>query len=68
MDGMQNFLLLFIITVSEATIGIFVKLTDSEIPILTLNFLAWIFVTLFLYIFILLRPMPSNVNRHSLVK
>ncbi len=37
---MRTFLLLLLITFSEATIGVFVKLTDGLIPIHTLNFYA----------------------------
>lgn len=41
-------LLLLMITLSEATIGVFVKLTDGRIPIQTLNFYALTFATVFL--------------------
>ncbi|SEP21121.1 EamA-like transporter family protein [Salinihabitans flavidus] len=41
-------LLLALITVSEATIGVFVKLTGDVIPIQTLNFYALIFAAAFL--------------------
>ena len=37
---MRTILLLLLITFSEATIGVFVKLTDGMIPIQTLNFYA----------------------------
>ena len=37
---MKTVLLLLLITLSEATIGVFVKLTDGRIPIQTLNFYA----------------------------
>ncbi len=37
---MRTVLLLLLITLSEATIGVFVKLTDGLIPIQTLNFYA----------------------------
>src|SRR6056297_3933697 len=43
-------MLLFMITLSEATIGVFVKLTDGMIPIYTLNFYALAFSTIFLMI------------------
>ncbi|MDZ7645609.1 MAG: hypothetical protein U5K76_16110 [Woeseiaceae bacterium] len=36
------------ITSSEATIGVFVKLTDGRIPIQTLNFYALTFAAIFL--------------------
>lgn len=45
---MRTLLLLALITVSEATIGIFVKLTGGLIPIHTLNFYALLTATLFL--------------------
>jgi len=44
----KTVLLLGLITVSEATIGVFVKLTDGRIPIQTLNFYALAFATVFL--------------------
>lgn len=40
---MKTVLLLLLITLSEATIGVFVKLTDGLIPIQTLNFYALTF-------------------------
>ncbi|RFF32277.1 DMT family transporter [Wenzhouxiangella sediminis] len=46
---MKTFLLLALITVSEATIGVFVKLTDGHIPIHTLTFYAMSFAALFLF-------------------
>ncbi|MCA1777565.1 MAG: DMT family transporter [Loktanella sp.] len=45
---MNVFLLLVLITFSEATIGVFVKLTGDAIPIQTLNFYALSFAALFL--------------------
>lgn len=45
---MKMVLLLALITFSEATIGVFVKLTDGRIPIQTLNFYALAFATAFL--------------------
>ena len=45
---MTTVLLLAFITVSEATIGVFVKLTDGAIPIQTLNFYALVFAAVFL--------------------
>lgn len=47
---MKTFLLLSLITFSEATIGVFVKLTDGRIPIFTLNFYALAIAALFLMI------------------
>lgn len=47
---MKTLLLLSLITVSEATIGVFVKLADGRIPIFTLNFYALSFAALFLLI------------------
>ncbi|MDY6841247.1 MAG: DMT family transporter [Pseudomonadota bacterium] len=45
---MKVWLLLALITVSEATIGVFVKLTDGRIPVQTLTFYAFVFATAFL--------------------
>ncbi|WP_026987798.1 DMT family transporter [Fodinicurvata fenggangensis] len=45
---MKTLLLLLLITLSEATIGVFVKLTDRLIPIQTLNFYALAFAAAFL--------------------
>jgi len=45
---MRTVLLLAMITVSEATIGVFVKLVDGRIPIATLNFYALAFAAAFL--------------------
>ena len=45
---MRTLLLLAMITVSEATIGVFVKLVDGRIPITTLNFYALAFAAAFL--------------------
>lgn len=47
---MRNILLLGLITVSEATIGVFVKLVDGQIPIQTLNFYALAFAAAFLMV------------------
>lgn len=47
---MKTLLLLALITVSEATIGVFVKLTDGRIPIQTLTFYAMSFAAAFLFI------------------
>ena len=47
---MKTVLLLALITVSEATIGVFVKLTDGRIPIFSLNFYALTFAALFLLV------------------
>ncbi|HSH27194.1 MAG TPA: DMT family transporter [Wenzhouxiangella sp.] len=46
---MKTLLLLALITVSEATIGVFVKLTDGRIPIHTLTFYAMSFAAIFLF-------------------
>lgn len=46
---MKIFFLLLLITVSEATIGVFVKLTDGRIPIHTLTFYAMSFAATFLF-------------------
>ncbi|KPV39642.1 hypothetical protein AN478_10985 [Thiohalorhabdus denitrificans] len=45
---MKTLLLLLLITFSEATIGVFVKLVDGRIPIQTLNFYALAFAAAFL--------------------
>jgi drug/metabolite transporter (DMT)-like permease len=45
---MKKYLFLFLVTVSEATIGVFVKLTGGNVPILTLNFYRVFFAFLFL--------------------
>ncbi|MFA9460293.1 DMT family transporter [Thiohalorhabdus methylotrophus] len=45
---MKTLLLLLLITLSEATIGVFVKLVDGRIPIQTLNFYALAFAAAFL--------------------
>lgn len=45
---MKTFFLLALITLSEATIGVFVKLTEGLIPIQTLNFYALTLATVFL--------------------
>ena len=45
---MKTILLLLLITLSEATIGVFVKLTDGRIPIQTLNFYAILTAAAFL--------------------
>ena len=47
---MKAVLLLILITVSEATIGVFVKLTDGLIPVQTLTFYAMAFAALFLFV------------------
>lgn len=47
---MKTVFLLTLITLSEATIGVFVKLTDGRIPIQTLNFYALSFAAVFLLI------------------
>ncbi len=51
---MKLFIPLLLVTLAEATIGIFVKLTGDSIPILTLNFYRVLFATLFLVLTILL--------------
>jgi len=45
---MKTVFLLFLVTLAEATIGVFVKLTDGAIPIYTLNFYALTLAALFL--------------------
>ncbi|WP_027328321.1 DMT family transporter [Marinimicrobium agarilyticum] len=45
---MKTWLLLALITLSEATIGVFVKLTDDRIPVQTLTFYAFVVATVFL--------------------
>ena len=47
---MKIILLLLLITVSEATIGVFVKLTDGLIPIQTLTFYAMACAAAFLFV------------------
>ncbi|MDF9436113.1 DMT family transporter [Chromohalobacter israelensis] len=47
---MKTLLLLALITVSEATIGVFVKLTEGLIPVQTLTFYAMAFAAVFLFI------------------
>lgn len=47
---MRIFFLLLLITLSEATIGVFVKLTGDAIPIYTLNFYALISAAAFLMV------------------
>jgi len=47
---MRTIFLLLLITLSEATIGVFVKLTDGRIPIQTLNFYAVLTAAAFLMI------------------
>jgi|GEM_PF-368447 drug/metabolite transporter (DMT)-like permease len=47
---MKTILLLLLITFSEATIGVFVKLTDGLIPIHTLTFYAMAFAAAFLFV------------------
>ncbi|MFJ6109076.1 DMT family transporter [Dietzia maris] len=47
---MKALLLLALITVSEATIGVFVKLSDGLIPVQTLTFYAMAFAAVFLFI------------------
>ena len=47
---MKTLLLLALITVSEATIGVFVKLTDGLIPIQTLTFYAMACAAVFLFV------------------
>jgi drug/metabolite transporter (DMT)-like permease len=55
---MKTIFLLVLITLSEATIGVFVKLTDGMIPIQTLNFYALTFAAVFL-----LLAMPVATGR-----
>ena len=46
---MRTVLLLAMVTVSEATIGVFVKLVDGRVPIATLNFYALVAAAAFLF-------------------
>lgn len=46
--SMKTFLPLIIVTLAEATIGVFVKLTDGQVPIFALNFYRVFFAALFL--------------------
>lgn len=55
---MRTVLLLLLITLSEATIGVFVKLTDGRIPIQTLNFYALAFAAA-----VLMVAMPVATGR-----
>lgn len=50
MNRLKTISLLALITISEATIGVFVKLTDGMIPIQTLNFYALACAALFLLV------------------
>lgn len=52
---MRTVFLLLLITLSEATIGVFVKLTDGRIPIQTLNFYALAFAAA-----VLMVAMPAR--------
>lgn len=45
---MSKYIFLLLVTISEATIGVFVKLTGGHIPIFTLNFYRVLFALLFL--------------------
>jgi drug/metabolite transporter (DMT)-like permease len=45
---MSKYIFLLLVTISEATIGVFVKLTGGHIPIFTLNFYRVFFALLFL--------------------
>lgn len=47
---MKTIILLALITISESTIGVFVKLTDDRIPVQTLTFYAFAFATVFLLV------------------
>lgn len=56
--------LLALITLSEATIGVFVKLTDDRIPVQTLTFYAFVFATVFLMLTIpLANKKPLELPR-----
>jgi drug/metabolite transporter (DMT)-like permease len=65
---MKKYLFLFLVTVSEATIGVFVKLTGGNVPILTLNFYRVFFAFLFLLVVVpfldrnFLRIFRSNIR------
>lgn len=56
---MRTVMLLLLITLSEATIGVFVKLTDGRIPIQTLNFYALTFAAAFLMVTL---PLATNAR------
>jgi len=59
--AVRTALLLLMITLSEATIGVFVKLTDGRIPVQTLNFYALALAAGFLLVGMSLRegrPIP----------
>lgn len=58
---MKTVFLLILITLSEATIGVFVKLTDGRIPIQTLNFYALSFAAVFLLIAL---PLATGQRQH----
>ena len=45
---MRKYIYLFIVTIAEATIGVFVKLTGGGVPVYTLNFYRVLFALLFL--------------------
>ncbi|PSO44649.1 hypothetical protein BRC21_01070, partial [Candidatus Saccharibacteria bacterium SW_7_54_9] len=45
---MKTFLSLLAVTLAEATIGVFVKLTGDAVPIFTLNFYRVLFAAFFL--------------------
>src|SRR6056297_2359124 len=69
----MNYILpLFIVTLAEASIGVFVKLTGSNVPIFTLNFYRVFFATIFLGIIIFLFKKekikyPKNNIKDTLV-
>lgn len=58
---MKTWVLLALITLSEATIGVFVKLTDGRIPVQTLTFYAFVFATAFL---MLAMPKANKTPLH----
>ncbi|MGM0422844.1 MAG: DMT family transporter [Pseudomonadota bacterium] len=59
---MKIFLLLAFITLSESTIGVFVKLVDGRIPVQTLTFYAFAFATAFLMVAIpIARKQPLDL-------
>lgn len=45
---MRKYIYLFIVTIAEATIGVFVKLVGGEVPVYTLNFYRVLFALIFL--------------------
>lgn len=64
---MKAVLLLLVVTLAEATIGIFVKLTDGQVPILALNFYRVFFAALLLWPLVAMAEKgPIVWPRHNL--